>query len=342
MNLDRKFIDSLPKAELHLHLEGTLEPAHFLALAKRNNIEIPYRTVADVKRAYRFGNLQEFLDIYYRGSRVLVQERDFFELTWAYLERARAENIRHVEVFFDPQAHTSRGVHFDTVLSGIAEALEKGARELGISSRLIMCFLRDLNLASAFEALEQACEHKDRISAVGLDSAEAGYPPGKFKDLFDLAKAEGFRTVAHAGEDGPPSNILEAIDILGIERIDHGIACIEDDGLMTRLAEMKMPLTVCPLSTVKLGMVERMQDHPLRAMLESGLMVTVNSDDPAYFGGYLNENYWLAATALNLSQAQIYRLARNSFQASFLDHARKAELLSELDAHAGNRSIGTG
>jgi adenosine deaminase len=322
---------TLPKAELHLHIEGTLEPDLMFVLARRNGVRLPYPNADAVRRAYRFNNLQSFLDIYYRACSVLIHERDFYELTTAYLARARDQGVRHVEIFFDPQTHIARGVKLETVVRGIGGALTE-ARKRGLTSHLIMCFLRDLPADDAMATLDQALAHTDVIFGVGLDSAEVGHPPQKFRDVFERATSAGFRAVAHAGEEGPPEYIWQALDVLGAERIDHGVRCMEDRSLVQRLAIDRIPLTVCPFSNVKLRVVETLEQHPLDKMLEHGLCATVNSDDPAYFGGYVGENLAGVAEALRLDDATLVQLARNSFEASFLDDAARARHLSELDA----------
>ncbi len=322
---------SLPKAELHLHIEGTLEPELMFELAQRNGVSLPYPDAEAVRRAYRFTNLQSFLDVYYRACSVLIHERDFFELTAAYLARAREEGVRHVEVFFDPQTHIARGVKLETVVRGISRALAE-ARQRGMTSHLIMCFLRDRSADDAMATLEQALAHRDLIFGVGLDSAEVGHPPEKFRDVFDRAIGAGFRAVAHAGEEGPPEYIWQALDVLGAERIDHGVRCLEDRSLVHRLRADRIPLTVCPFSNVKLRVVDTLEQHPLAKMLEHGLCATVNSDDPAYFGGYVGANLAGVAKALRLDDDTIVELARNSFEASFLDDAARALHLAELDA----------
>jgi adenosine deaminase len=322
---------TLPKAELHLHIEGTLEPELMFELARRNGVRLPYRDAEAVRRAYRFTNLQSFLDVYYRACSVLIHERDFHALTAAYLARARAQGVRHVEIFFDPQTHTTRGVSLATVVGGIGGALTE-ARQHGITSHLIMCFRRDLPVDDALATLEGALAHRDVIFGVGLDSAEAGHPPKKFRDVFHRAIRAGFRAVAHAGEEGPPEYIWQALDVLGAERIDHGVRCLEDRSLVHRLGADRIPLTVCPFSNVKLRVVDRLEQHPLATMLEHGLCVTVNSDDPAYFGGYVGENLSGVAGALRLDDGALVGLARNSFEASFLDDATRARHLAELDA----------
>ncbi len=327
------FIAGLPKAELHLHIEGTLEPEMVFALAARNGVALPYPTVEALRAAYDFGNLQDFLDLYYQGTSVLLAEPDFYDLTFAYLERAAADGVRHAEIFFDPQAHTDRGVAFATVIDGIWRALGDGAAKLGVTSKLILCFLRHLDQAAAEATLDQALAYKDRIAAVGLDSSEVGHPPSEFEQVFARARAEGFLTVAHAGEEGPAAYVREALDLLEVSRIDHGNRSLDDRDLVHRLAEARTPLTVCPLSNLKLRVVEDMHQHPLKRMMQAGLMVTVNSDDPAYFGGYVNANYQAVAEALGLSRDEIAALARNSFQAAFLPEAEKAALIAELDAY---------
>jgi adenosine deaminase len=322
---------TLPKAELHLHIEGTLEPELMFELARRNGVALPYADAEAVRSAYRFTNLQSFLNVYYRACSVLIDEQDFYELTAAYLVRARAQGVRHAEIFFDPQTHTARGVQLETVVGGIGRALAE-ARQLGMTSHLIMCFLRDLPADDAMVTLERALAHRDAIFGVGLDSAEAGNPPRKFRDVFDRAISAGFRAVAHAGEEGPPDYIWQALDLLGAERIDHGVRCLEDRRLVQRLEADRIPLTVCPFSNVKLRVVETLEQHPLAMMLEHGLHATVNSDDPAYFGGYVGENLAGVAEALKLDDDALVKLARNSFEASFLDDADRARHLAELDA----------
>ena len=327
-----EFVARLPKAELHLHIEGTLEPELMFALAERNRITLPYASVEEIRAAYAFSNLQDFLDIYYAGAGVLIEARDFHDLSAAYLARAHADNVRHVEIFFDPQTHTERGIAFDTVIDGIVGALDDAGKRLGITSRLIMCFLRHLDEAAAFRTLEAAMPHRSHISAVGLDSSERGNPPSKFREVFAAARAAGLKAVAHAGEEGPPEYIREALDVLEVIRIDHGNAALEDDRLVAELVRRRVPLTVCPLSNLALRVVEDMKAHPLKRMLELGLLATVNSDDPAYFGGYVNDNYVAAAEALDLSREDLVLLARNSFEASLLEPPAKAALAAELNA----------
>ena len=326
------FVAQLPKAELHLHIEGTLEPKLAFAIAERNGVALPHASVDELRAAYRFANLQEFLDIYYACAGVLIEARDFHDLTWAYLARAHEDNVRHAEIFFDPQTHTARGVAFETVVEGIAGALDDAEQQLGLTSRLIMCFLRDLDEQDALRTLEAAMPFRDRIVGVGLDSGERGNPPRKFAEVFRRAREAGFRAVAHAGEEGPADYVREAVDVLKVERIDHGNHALDDASLVRELARRRIPLTVCPLSNLKLCVVEDMASHPLKRMLDLGLVVTVNSDDPAYFGGYVNDNYVAVAEALGLEGPDLVALARNSFGASWLDPVDKLRLLAELDA----------
>jgi adenosine deaminase len=330
------FIDGLPKAELHLHIEGTLEPEMMFALATRNRIDLPYGSVEELRAAYDFANLQEFLDLYYQGAAVLLEERDFYDLTWAYLERARDDGVLHAEIFFDPQTHTDRGIPFATVIDGICRALDDGAARLGISSRLILCFLRHLDEDAAQATLDEALPYRCRIAAVGLDSSEVGHPPSKFARVFDRARREGFLAVAHAGEEGPADYVRDALDLLQVSRIDHGNRALDDPALIARLVRDRVPLTVCPLSNLKLAVVGDMAAHPLKTMMDRGLMVTVNSDDPAYFGGYVNANYRAVAEALNLTRDDLALLARNSFAAAFLGDPEKQKFLAGLDAYLAN------
>ena len=327
----KEFIKNLPKAELHLHIEGTLEPEMMFELAQRNNIDLPYDSVSEIKEAYNFEDLQSFLDLYYQGSQVLQTEQDFYDLTWAYLQKAASQNVRHAEIFFDPQSHTNRGITFETAYQGIYQALQDGEAKLNISSQLILSFLRDLSEEEAFATLEQALPYKDTMVAVGLDSAEQGNPPSKFKKVFDKAQAEGFLTVAHAGEEGPPEYIWEAINLLKVSRIDHGVQSMQDPKLLDYLAEKQIPLTVCPLSNVELKVFDSMAKHNLKRLLDLGICATVNSDDPSYFGGYINENYQAAQEALGLNKQELYQLAKNSFQASFLSPESKQKFIAELD-----------
>jgi len=325
------FIEGLPKVELHLHIEGTLEPELMFALARRNNVKIPFKTVAEVRKAYKFSSLQHFLDMYYLGMDVLQKEQDFYDLTWAYLDRVAKQNVAHVEIFFDPQGHTARGVKFETALQGIWRALEDGKRKLNVSSRLIMCFLRHLSEKDAFKALDLGLAHKDKIVGIGLDSSEKGHPPSKFARVFARARQEGFLTMAHAGEEGPPEYVWQALDQLQVNRIDHGNRSLEDKKLVARLVDEQVALTVCPLSNLKLRVIRSMKQHPLRKMLDVGIRATVNSDDPAYFGGYINDNYKTVASALRLDRNHVVSVARNGIEASFLDAAAKAALRSKLD-----------
>ncbi|WP_206539226.1 adenosine deaminase [Aquimarina megaterium] len=331
-----KFIEGIPKVELHLHIEGTFEPELMFKIAKRNNKEIKYSTVDELKRAYSFNNLQEFLDIYYAGANVLIEEQDFYDLTWAYLTKVHTQNLVHTEIFFDPQTHTDRGILFDTVIKGIYRALEDGREKLGITYKLILSFLRHLDEASAFETLQQALPYKKWISGVGLDSSEVGNPPSKFERVFAKAKEEGFITVAHAGEEGPAEYIWEAINLLKVTRIDHGNRCLEDDRLVKQLASLQIPLTLCPLSNLELKVINDLKKYPLPEMIDKGLLVTINSDDPAYFGGYMNENYIGIAQALNLSKKQITELVKNSFKASWLSDKEKEEKIAQVEAYFQN------
>lgn len=328
-----EFIQHIPKAELHLHIEGTFEPELMFEIANRNGIKIKYESVEEIKAAYRFNNLQEFLDIYYAGASVLITEQDFFDLTYAYLKRIHTQHVKHTEIFFDPQTHTDRGIPFETVIQGIRRALIAGENDLGISSRLIMSFLRHLSEESAFSTLQQALPYRDWIVAVGLDSSEVGNPPSKFQRVFDRAVQEGFLTVAHAGEEGPASYIHEALDLLKVSRIDHGNRCLDDPSLVRRLAELQMPLTLCPLSNLELKVVDDMRNHPLRQMLNHGLLATINSDDPAYFGGYMSENFVAVALALELTEHEIAALCKNAFLSSFLSEKEKLDHIQRIDAY---------
>ncbi len=336
--MDARLIRSLPKAELHLHIEGTLEPELMFRLAKRNGIRLKYKTVAQIRKAYQFRNLQDFLDIYYEGAKVLVHEDDFYDLALAYLKKARRQNVIHAEMFFDPQTHTERGVPFSTVINGIDRA-RKDARKFGVSSRLIMCFLRHLPEESAFETLKAALPYKSSICAVGLDSSEKGNPPSKFKRVFSSARRSGFLAVAHAGEEGPAAYVRQAIKYLKARRIDHGNRSLDDSKLVRYLSEKQIPLTMCPLSNLKLRVIDRMELHPLKKMLDAGLLVTVNSDDPAYFGGYVNENYLAVQKGLGLDSHDVLTLARNSFKASFLPQKEKRACLVKLDRFAKTHKI---
>ncbi|MCY4329806.1 MAG: adenosine deaminase [Endozoicomonadaceae bacterium] len=328
------FITALPKAELHVHIEGTLEPELMFALAERNGIRLPYASVKEIRDAYHFSNLQDFLDIYYAGAGVLLQTQDFYDLTWAYLQQAFIQNVRHAEIFFDPQTHTARGIPFATVIDGISQALVDAKNKLGISTRLIMCFLRHLDETDALKTLDMAMPYRDRICGVGLDSSECGNPPGKFREVFRRARIAGFSAVAHAGEEGPAAYVREALDELQVMRIDHGNNALDDTSLVTELVKRRIPLTVCPLSNIKLGVVNDMSAHPLQHMLDLDLLATVNSDDPAYFGGYINENYFAVAKALSLDKATLVQLTHNSFTASLLDAETKAARIKEVNAVA--------
>jgi adenine deaminase len=327
---------ALPKAELHLHIEGTLEPGLMFEMARRNRVPLPYENEEAVRRAYVFDDLQSFLDIYYAACSVLVTERDFYELTLEYLRRATTQGVRHAEIFFDPQTHTDRGIDFTTVLNGISAALADGERELGVTSRLIMCFLRHLSADAAMETLEAALPHRDKIVAVGLDSSERDHPPVKFREVYDRARAEGFLAVAHAGEEGPPEYIWQALDILYVQRVDHGEKSTEDERLMERLRSEQMPLTLCPFSNVKLRVVPELRAHPVGKLLRRGLLVTINSDDPAYFGGYVGDNYAGTAAALGLTLDEMVQIARNSFEASFLPDIEKRRHLDAVDSYAAS------
>ena len=357
------FIHGLPKAELHIHIEGSLEPELMFGLAKRNGIELPFASVEEVRKAYQFENLQSFLDLYYQGATVLLREQDFYDLAFAYLRTAAAQNVRHAEIFFDrpdphgsrrlsfdlrtaaaqnvrhaeiffdPQTHTDRGVSFETVVHGLQRALDDARSKWGLSSKLILCFLRHLSVEAAMETLDRALPFRDSIVGVGLDSSELGHPPSKFQAVFERARDLGFWSVAHAGEEGPPDYISQALDLLGVSRIDHGVRCLDDTNLVERLRESQTPLTVCPLSNVKLRVFDRLEDHNLKELLEAGLCATVNSDDPAYFGGYIDENYVAVQQALGLERSDLYRLARNAFEASFITAAKKKAFIEELDAY---------
>jgi len=327
-------IERLPKAELHLHIEGTLEPEMVLDLARRNRVDLPFSTTEELASLYDFKDLQSFLDLYYQATAVLQTEQDFFDLTWAYLKQCQAENVVHTEIFFDPQSHTSRGISFDVVVNGIHRALLQAESELAISSRLIMCFLRHLPAADALETWKTAEPYLDRIHGVGLDSSECDFPPRLFKEVFALARDSGLQTVAHAGEEGPPAYIREALELLLVSRIDHGVRITEDPELLAEVAVSQVPLTVCPLSNTRLCVYADMKDHPILSLLEQGLLVTVNSDDPAYFGGYMNDNFRAVADALAPSREQIVQLAKNSFSASFLDQRVKDGWIKKIDATA--------
>lgn len=331
------FIEGLPKAELHLHIEGTLEPELLFALAQRNKVSLPYASVEELRAAYAFTDLQSFLDLYYAGAAVLQTEQDFYDMTMAYIVRSRADNVRHAEIFFDPQTHTERGIAIEVVFAGIARALREARERHGFSSAIIMSFLRHLSEEEAFATLEAAlplrAEYRDLWIGIGLDSAERGNPPEKFARVFARCRELGFHLVAHAGEEGPPQYVKDALDVLHVERIDHGVRSEEDPVLMKRLAEQRIPLTVCPLSNLKLCVVDDMRKHNLARLLHAGLAVTVNSDDPAYFGGYMNANFLAVAASLRLSRTELVMLARNAFEATFLPAAAKQQLLLELDGY---------
>ena len=329
------YIAGLPKAELHLHIEGSLEPEQMFAFARRNRVAIPFDSVEAVRAAYDFSNLQDFLDIYYAGANVLLTEEDVHDLAYAYFERAAADSVRHAEIFFDPQTHTDRGLPFSVAADGLLSGMEAARTELGMTSNLILCFLRHLDEDAALDTLEQAEPWLDRIIGVGLDSSEVGHPPSKFRRVFDRAGEMGLKRVAHAGEEGPPEYVYEALDLLKIDRMDHGNRSMEDEGLIRRLAAEQMTLTVCPLSNLKLCVVDDLKDHPVPEMLRQGLHVTLNSDDPAYFGGYVNDNYVRLAEAVGLTGDQVTQIARNSFEGSFLPDADKARHLAEIDRYAG-------
>lgn len=321
----------IPKAELHLHIEGSLEPELMFRLAQRNGLALPYADVEAVRAAYAFTNLQSFLDIYYAGASVLVEEADFYDLAWAYFQRAHADHVIHAELFFDPQTHTARGIAMGTVIQGLRRACDDAQAQLGISSHLILCFLRHLSEADAFETLETALPWREHFIGVGLDSSEVGHPPEKFERVFARCRDLGLRVVAHAGEEGPPAYIWSALDTLHVERIDHGVRSLEDENLLRRLATQRIPLTVCPLSNLKLCVVQNLADHPLKRLLDAGLCATVNADDPAYFGGYIGDNFCQTAAALNLSTTDIIQLARNSFEASFVSDEERAEMMQKLE-----------
>lgn len=333
MSLDT-YIAGLPKAELHLHIEGSLEPELMFELARRNDVAIPYASVEAVRAAYDFSNLQDFLDIYYAGAAVLLHRQDFEDLAFAYFQRAAADNVRHAEIFFDPQTHTDRGVAMAAVVEGLLDGMRRAESELGVTSKLILCFLRHLDEDAAFATLKAAEPWLDRIAGVGLDSSEVGHPPSKFQRVFEVAGTLGLKRVAHAGEEGPPAYVAEALDLLHIDRLDHGNRSLEDAGLVARLKASQMTLTVCPLSNLKLCVVKDLKDHPVPEMLRQGLHVTLNSDDPAYFGGYVNDNYRRLAEAVGLTREQLTAMARNSFEGAFLTEAEKAGYLAEVEAYA--------
>ena len=328
----KQLVAKLPKTELHIHIEGSLEPAMMFQLAGRNGVSLPYPDIESIDNAYNFNCLQDFLDLYYQGMSVLQTEQDFFDLTWAYLLRCHQQNVVHCEIFFDPQGHTERGIEFEVFMNGICSALDKAQDELGITSRLIMCFLRHLDETSAFATLQFAEPYLDRITGVGLDSSELGHPPALFQRVFESAEKLGLKRVAHAGEEGPPEYVYEALDLLNVDRIDHGNRSLEDKALVRRLVNEKMPLTVCPLSNLRLAVVRDLSDHPIRRMLSLGLNACINSDDPAYFGGYMNENFNALIDAIDLTRDEIFQLAINGFESSFLTRKDKQQHLDRIHA----------
>ncbi|QCX02372.1 adenosine deaminase [Aggregatimonas sangjinii] len=331
----KKIIQGIPKAELHLHIEGSFKPELMFEIANRNNIPLAYDSIESLKNAYQFNNLQEFLDIYYTGAQVLIKEQDFYDLTWAYLTKVYGQNVVHVEVFFDPQTHTDRGIGFNVVINGIHRALEKAKAELGISYKLIMSYLRHLSEEAAFQTLEASLPFKHLIDGVGLDSSEVGNPPSKFAKVFKASADQGYKLVAHAGEEGPVSYIWEALDLLNVVRIDHGNRCLDDEALVQRLVAQKIPLTLCPLSNVALKVIDKMVEHPVAVMLDKGIVATIHSDDPAYFGGYMNENYYETARALDLNEVQLMQLAINAFEASWLSPEEKGKHISNVKKYFG-------
>lgn len=334
-----QLIQGIPKTELHLHIEGSFEPELMFEIAKRNAIQLDYDSVDSLKQAYKFNNLQEFLDIYYTGAQVLIHEQDFFDLTWAYLTKVHSQNVVHVEVFFDPQTHTERGIAFETVINGIRNALEKAKTELNITYKLIMSYLRHLSEEEAFKTLEESLPFKHWIDGVGLDSSEMGNPPSKFVKVFKASADQGYKLVAHAGEEGPAAYIWEALDLLNVVRIDHGNRCLADPALIERLVATKIPLTLCPLSNLELKVIENMADHPVAEMLDQGILATIHSDDPAYFGGYMNENYYETAKALDLTNDQLMQLAINGFEASWLSVSEKEKHITEVKKYFSNLSL---
>ncbi|GBL01536.1 adenosine deaminase [Vibrio harveyi] len=324
------FIQGLPKVELHLHIEGSLEPELLFELAQRNNIDIPYESPQALRKAYEFEDLQSFLDIYYQGANALRTEQDFYDLTWAYLERCKADNVIHTEIFFDPQTHTDRGIEFETVINGIHRAMQDGNEQLGITSQIIACFLRHLSEESAIETLQSIIKHQDKIIGVGLDSSELGHPPEKFKRAFQQAKAAGLLTVAHAGEEGPAQNIIDSVEMLSVSRVDHGVRCVEDASLVDALIESKMPLTVCPLSNIKLCVFDQMEQHNIVDLLRKGVAVTINSDDPAYFGGYMTDNFKAVSDAHSMTKSELAQFTVNAINASFIDETLKAKYRTQV------------
>ncbi|MCE7729067.1 adenosine deaminase [Vibrio campbellii] len=330
------FIQGLPKVELHLHIEGSLEPELLFELAQRNNIDIPYESPQELRKAYEFEDLQSFLDIYYQGANALRTEQDFYDLTWAYLERCKADNVIHTEIFFDPQTHTDRGIEFETVINGIHRAMQDGNEQLGITSQIIACFLRHLSEESAIETLQSIIRHQDKIIGVGLDSSELGHPPEKFKRAFQQAKDAGLLTVAHAGEEGPAQNIVDSVEMLSVSRVDHGVRCVEDESLMDALIESKMPLTVCPLSNIKLCVFDAMEQHNIVDLLRKGVAVTINSDDPAYFGGYMTDNFMAVSNAHPMTKSELAQFTINAINASFISEALKAKYRAQVADYLAN------
>ncbi|MGR2668149.1 adenosine deaminase [Vibrio campbellii] len=330
------FIQGLPKVELHLHIEGSLEPELLFELAQRNNIDIPYESPQELRKAYEFEDLQSFLDIYYQGANALRTEQDFYDLTWAYLERCKADNVIHTEIFFDPQTHTDRGIEFETVINGIHRAMQDGNEQLGITSQIIACFLRHLSEESAIETLQSIIRHQDKIIGVGLDSSELGHPPEKFKRAFQQAKDAGLLTVAHAGEEGPAQNIVDSVEMLRVSRVDHGVRCVEDESLMDALIESKMPLTVCPLSNIKLCVFDAMEQHNIVDLLRKGVAVTINSDDPAYFGGYMTDNFMAVSNAHPMTKSELAQFTINAINASFISEAMKAKYRAQVADYLAN------
>jgi adenosine deaminase len=333
-----EFIEGLPKAELHLHIEGSFEPELMFEIAQRNKKEIRFKSVEEVREAYNFSNLQDFLDIYYEGMNVLTTEQDYYDLTWAYISKVYLENVIHTEIMFDPQGHTDRGIPFDTVINGIDRALKDAQSKLGMTTVLIMSFLRHLDEESAFKTLEDGLRHRGKITAIGLDSSELGNPPSKFERVYKKAKEAGFKLVAHAGEEGPAEYVWEALNLLNIDRLDHGNRCLEDEALVNELAKRKMGLTVCPLSNLKLCVVDDLKEHPMRTMLEKGLKPSINSDDPAYFGGHMNANYLATAEALKLTKEELAEIAKISFETSFLSDSEKAESIKLVENYLAANS----
>lgn len=331
-----EYINSIPKAELHLHIEGTFEPDLIFKIADRNKIKLDHNSVEELHSAYNFNNLQEFLNIYYTGAKVLLTDEDFYDLTWAYLEKAHSQNVIHTEIMFDPQTHTDRGISFDTVVNGIYSALKDAKKEFGITSKLVLSILRHLPQEAAFETYENFFNHQDKINVLGLDSSEVGNPPSKFQELFNRAYYDGLKLTAHAGEEGPPDYVWEALDTLKVNRIDHGNRSLEDEKLVEKIVSKQIALTVCPLSNLKLQVVDDLRDHPLKTMLDKGIKATINSDDPAYFGGYINDNFIKTAEALDLTKKEIYKLVKNSFEASFADEKRKNEMMQLLEKYKVN------